>query len=118
MSAEEMAERIERGLATLSPHYVEGDGGSANDPAAWMMAAAAIADLLHALDSLDAEDMEHVEPERVFSLALLHYTEERAKVEPRCDVCNVLDVEAADWCGECGCCRAHCQQHEGCEVRA
>ena len=37
------------------------------------------------------------------------------EVIPRCDVCNVADEEAEDWCGVCGCCREHCQQYEGCD---
>lgn len=34
--------------------------------------------------------------------------------QPRCDVCGIRDEEADDWCGECGCCREHCQQYESC----
>lgn len=34
--------------------------------------------------------------------------------EPRCDVCNVHCEEADNWCGNCGNCMDHCEQHTGC----
>ena len=34
--------------------------------------------------------------------------------EARCDVCGALDV-AVEWCGNCGNCREHCADHEGCD---
>lgn len=37
------------------------------------------------------------------------------ETEPRCDDCGIHMEEAARWCGECGCCREHCQGYAGCE---
>jgi hypothetical protein len=34
--------------------------------------------------------------------------------EPRCDVCNVHCEDADNWCGNCGNCMDHCEQHTGC----
>ena len=34
---------------------------------------------------------------------------------PRCDVCDTADEEADGWCGNCGCCREHCQHFHGCD---
>jgi hypothetical protein len=35
-------------------------------------------------------------------------------ITPTCDVCGTSDEASAEWCAECGCCKAHCQQFEGC----
>lgn len=45
------------------------------------------------------------------------YETEWAPTTPRCDVCNIVDEKAAEWCGNCGCCKQHCQQHEGCKPK-
>lgn len=34
-------------------------------------------------------------------------------VVPKCDVCGAVD-ESVDWCGDCGCCVAHCRGFEDC----
>lgn len=37
--------------------------------------------------------------------------------QPRCDVCGVHTEEADGWCGNCGNCMDHCEQHMGCPPR-
>ena len=32
---------------------------------------------------------------------------------PICDECGIRDEET-EWCGNCGCCKQHCQDYEGC----
>lgn len=77
MSADLMAERIERGRI-IAERCAQDDGGWIADADAWTYVAAAIADLLHFVDSCQIED---IDAERVLNLARLHYTEERAQVE-------------------------------------
>jgi hypothetical protein len=35
---------------------------------------------------------------------------------PRCDVCTATEEQAKAWCGNCGCCMEHCQNHVGCPI--
>lgn len=38
---------------------------------------------------------------------------------PTCDVCGTtieeIEWNGGDWCGECGCCKEHCQHFKDCE---
>jgi hypothetical protein len=34
--------------------------------------------------------------------------------DPSCDECGILMEETADWCGECGNCKEHCQGYVDC----
>jgi|694.fasta_scaffold22638_4 hypothetical protein len=90
MSAGIHGERVARGRSFLA-QYAEADGGSLNDPDAWMHASAAIADILHALDFLAADGSElgneyQGDVERVLNLARMHYEEERESVAERASV--------------------------------
>lgn len=33
---------------------------------------------------------------------------------PHCDVCGSASA-TVEWCGNCGCCKEHCQNDDGCE---
>lgn len=45
--------------------------------------------------------------------AHLRQPEDPEDYTPRCDVCGKVDEEV-DWCGNCGCCREHCQGYKSC----
>lgn len=36
-------------------------------------------------------------------------------IDPTCDECSISSEDATEWCGNCGNCKAHCADFEGCD---
>lgn len=47
----------------------------------------------------------------------VYWITEADETEPTCDVCDRPEFAVDFWCGNCGCCREHCQHHVGCPPR-